>query len=864
MAKTSRIKQNLALQLTEGIRTFRDIHSHSLNELHQLADTLTATEQRLSTTLGITVETLYTNSADWIGIALQQAATWKENLDKLKDWYQWLQSYNKLNELGIGFIAEEYKEKNIPTDLLTSSFCKSFYQAVIHYIIAKEPTLELFNGKIFNDIIAKYKQVSANFEDITKKELFARLASNIPSFTHEAIQSSEVGILQKNIRNNARGISIRKLFDQIPTLLSRMCPCMLMSPISVAQYIDTDADKFDLIVFDEASQMPTYEAVGAIARGKNVVIVGDPKQMPPTSFFSVNTIDEDNIEMEDLESILDDCLALSIPSKYLLWHYRSKHESLIAFSNSEYYDNKLMTFPSPDNIESKVRMVAVDGYYDKGKSRQNQAEAQAVVDEIARRLRSEELRKKSVGVVTFSVVQQALIEDLLSDLFIFHPELETFALECEEPLFIKNLENVQGDERDVILFSVGYGPDAEGRVSMNFGPLNRAGGERRLNVAVSRARYEMIIFSTLRSDMIDLNRTSSIGVAGLKRFLEYAEKGTKRILNTSTSIQPSEEETSIEKIIADKLRSLGYTVHTDIGCSGYKIDIGIVDTQNPSNYQLGIICDGKNYRRTKTVRDREIVQNNVLKALGWNICRIWTMDWWEKPDEVIASIQTAIVQGMKAPKPVVVQEKQEKEEERVQEKPMQLKSAYTSPSPIFVQNYNSTKVSSYHYASDDIFAAENKPILIAQIRKIVENEAPISKALLGKKILSEWGISRLGPRIDAYLETIFDTLHLYRIEHDGLVFCWKDEAQYRSYTEYRPDSDRDAADLPPEETANAIRQILTDSISLPLPDLIKACAQIFGFARMGSNIEASMLRGIQEAVKKNYARVENGRATIIG
>ena len=864
VAKTSRIKQNLALQLTEGIRTFRDIHSHSLNELYQLVDTLTATEQRLSTTLGITVETLYTNSADWIGIALQQAGIWKENLDKLKDWYQWLQSYNKLNELGLGFIAEEYKEKNIPTDLLTSSFRKSFYQAVIHYIIAKEPTLELFNGKIFNDIITKYKQVSANFEDITKKELFARLASNIPSFTHEAIQSSEVGILQKNIRNNARGISIRKLFDQIPTLLSRMCPCMLMSPISVAQYIDTDADKFDLIVFDEASQMPTYEAVGAIARGKNVVIVGDPKQMPPTSFFSVNTIDEDNIEMEDLESILDDCLALSIPSKYLLWHYRSKHESLIAFSNSEYYDNKLMTFPSPDNIESKVRMVAVDGYYDKGKSRQNQAEAQAVVDEIARRLRSEELRKKSVGVVTFSVVQQALIEDLLSDLFIFHPELETFALECEEPLFIKNLENVQGDERDVILFSVGYGPDAEGRVSMNFGPLNRAGGERRLNVAVSRARYEMIIFSTLRSDMIDLNRTSSIGVAGLKRFLEYAEKGTKRILNTSTSIQPSEEETSIEKIIADKLRSLGYTVHTDIGCSGYKIDIGIVDTQNPSNYQLGIICDGKNYRRTKTVRDREIVQNNVLKALGWNICRIWTMDWWEKPDEVIASIQTAIVQGMKAPKPVVVQEKQEKEEERVQEKPMQLKSAYTSPSPIFVQNYNSTKVSSYHYASDDIFAAENKPILIAQIRKIVENEAPISKALLGKKILSEWGISRLGPRIDAYLETIFDTLHLYRIEHDGLVFCWKDEAQYRSYTEYRPDSDRDAADLPPEETANAIRQILTDSISLPLPDLIKACAQIFGFARMGSNIEASMLRGIQEAVKKNYARVENGRATIIG
>ena len=421
IAKVSQIKQNLSAQLTEGIQTFRDIHAHSFNELYQLADTLTATEKKLSGMLGISIEELYTDSADWITIALSKARTWKENLDKLKDWYQWLQAYQTLHSLGIGFIATEYKEKNIPTGQLTDSFRKSFYQAAIRYIIAKEPTLELFNGKIFNDIIAKYKQISAKFEETTQRELFARLASNIPSFTHEAIQSSEVGILQKNIRNNARGISIRKLFDQIPTLLSRMCPCMLMSPLSVAQFIDTDADKFDLIVFDEASQMPTYEAVGAIARGKNVIIVGDPKQMPPTSFFSVNTIDEDNIEMEDLESILDDCLALSIPSKYLLWHYRSKHESLIAFSNSEYYDNKLMTFPSPDNIESKVRIVNINGYYDKGKSRQNRAEAQAVVDEIARRLRSEELRKKSIGVVTFSIVQQALIEDLLSDLLSFTP-----------------------------------------------------------------------------------------------------------------------------------------------------------------------------------------------------------------------------------------------------------------------------------------------------------------------------------------------------------------------------------------------------------------------------------------------------------
>jgi len=882
IAKVSQIKQNLSAQLTEGIQTFRDIHAHSFNELYQLADTLTATEKKLSGMLGISVEELYTDSADWITIALSKARTWKENLDKLKDWYQWLQAYQTLHSLGIGFIATEYKEKNIPTGQLTDSFRKSFYQAAIRYIIAKEPTLELFNGKIFNDIIAKYKQISAKFEETTQRELFARLASNIPSFTHEAIQSSEVGILQKNIRNNARGISIRKLFDQIPTLLSRMCPCMLMSPLSVAQFIDTDADKFDLIVFDEASQMPTYEAVGAIARGKNVIIVGDPKQMPPTSFFSVNTIDEDNIEMEDLESILDDCLALSIPSKYLLWHYRSKHESLIAFSNSEYYDNKLMTFPSPDNIESKVRIVNINGYYDKGKSRQNRAEAQAVVDEIARRLRSEELRKKSIGVVTFSIVQQALIEDLLSDLFIFYPELETLALECDEPLFIKNLENVQGDERDVILFSVGYGPDAEGRVSMNFGPLNRAGGERRLNVAVSRARYEMIIYSTLRSDMIDLNRTSSIGVAGLKRFLEYAEKGTRSTIS-SVPRQLSEATASIETIIADRLRSLGYTVHTDIGCSGYKIDIGIVDTENTSNYQLGIICDGKNYKRTKTARDREIVQNNVLKALGWDIYRIWTMDWWEKPDEVMATIQEAIarkksskVGSMAAAEinstPTEVAAPAPTAQITNNEISFVLKASPAAPekqaaSVLSTQNrieqkYKFAKITPYNYSPEDFFFTDSYSILLSQIRKIMESEAPISKSLLCKKILSEWGISRLGTRVEAQIETALDTLNIYRTEYEGLVFCWNDKEQCASYSIYRPVSDREATDIPPEEIANAIRQLLTDSISLPVADLIKACAQQFGFARMGSNIDAAMQRGIREAVKRNYAKIENERVTI--
>lgn len=853
ITKAARIKEELGRQLTEGIRAFKGVHEHALTELNQTISALASLEKCLTETLGITTGSLYPPSADWIDKAIEQLNQWYHNLDKLKDWYQWLLVRQKLNTLHIGYVAEEYKEKNIPTAEVWDSFNKSFYQSVVQHIIAQEPTLQLFKGKIFNDIIDKYRQLTTEFEKLTKQELCARLASNLPSFTREATQNSEVGILQKNLRNNARGISIRKLFDQIPTLLSRMCPCMLMSPISVAQYIDPESDQFDLIVFDEASQMPTYEAVGAIARGKNIIIVGDPKQMPPTNFFTTNSVDEDNIEMEDLESILDDCLAMSIPSKYLLWHYRSKHESLIAFSNSEYYNNKLLTFPSPDNIESKVKLVAIQGFYDKGKSRQNESEARAVVDEIARRLRDQELRKKSIGVVTFSAVQQTLIEDMLSDLFVYYPDLEILALECNEPLFIKNLENVQGDERDVILFSVGYGPDANGRVSMNFGPLNRTGGERRLNVAVSRARYEMTIYSTLRSDMIDLNKTSAVGVAGLKRFLEYAEKGVqinvpKRNLNASN-------EASIENLVANKLRTLGYTVHTNIGCSGYKVDIGIIDPRNPSKYKLGILCDGENYKRTKTARDREIVQNSVLKMLGWNICHIWTMDWWENPEEVIATIREAL----EKPKEPTVEPRKLPLLEPVPE----LKTACRKTNNDSKQSYQTALLQPVDLPSEAFYYQENQGLVMSQIREVVSKESPISKSLLCKRVLSAWGISRLGQRLDSNFEHLFKETGYYRIEHEGLSFLWNSREQYESYTGYRPDSRRDAVDLPPEEIANGIKELLTNEISLPTPDLSRVCAQQFGFARTGSNVEAAVRRGMQEAIRRNYIRMENGRAVIV-
>ena len=422
------------------------------------------------------------------------------------------------------------------------------YKQCANYYISNDKELSFFQSILFEDKIKRFRKLCKEFEEVTRRELTVRLSTMLPALRKEASQSSDVGFLQKCIRNGCRGVSIRKLFETIPDLISRMCPAMLMSPLSVSQYLGTNWPQFDLVIFDEASQMPTCEAVAAISRGKSAVIVGDEHQLPPTSFFMAENFSEQHSESEDLESILEDCLALSMPQKYLLWHYRSKHESLITFSNRHFYKNSLMTFPSNDDMATKVSFEYVKGVYERGAGRNNKEEAKAVVKEIQKRLSDPQTASQSIGVVTFNVNQQSLIEDLLNDMLRKNSDLEVVAAQMHEPIFIKNLENVQGDERDVILFSVGYGRDKFGKVAMNFGPLNRDGGERRLNVAVSRARYEMKVFSSLKAEDIDLYRSNAKGVQYLKSFLEYAERGKIALMHMEYGVKKKAKDAFVESV----------------------------------------------------------------------------------------------------------------------------------------------------------------------------------------------------------------------------------------------------------------------------------------------------------------------------
>lgn len=563
---------------------------------------------------------------------------WSENRLLVKSWCQWSLRRRELAERGLMPVIDWMIRTGANGSAAASAFRKGVYHKLAEQLITTDPQLCLFNGMIFQEAISRYRTLAKEFKQLTKDELIIRLTSRVRKLlepTQSPTVKSELTFLKRNIANHGRGVSIRHIISRIQHILPDLCPCLLMSPISVAQYLplNTGSELADLVIFDEASQIPTSEAVGAIARGKSVVIVGDPRQMPPTTFFQANAVGDDEAEYDDMDSILDDCIALSMPSHYLTWHYRSRHESLISFSNANFYDGRLKTFPSADDRASHVEFIPIEGVYDKGASRSNRIEAETIVDEILRHYQDPSTANLSLGVISFSKVQQNLIEDILQERLNGHPALAKQLNASEEPLFIKNLENVQGDERDVILFSVGYGPDKDGNVSMNFGPLNISGGERRLNVAVSRARQRMKVFSSMHSEHIDLSRTKALGVVGLKNFLYYAEHGQQPEF---ASQQPDKAITGgLPALIAEQLRAKGYQVDTYVGRSSFRVDLAIVDPNDPEHYLVGILCDGKNYYATPTAREREIVQPSVLKGLGWNLERVWSVDWLEDSESVI-------------------------------------------------------------------------------------------------------------------------------------------------------------------------------------------------------------------------------------
>ena len=732
-----------------------------------------------------------------------------DNIDMLPSWAAYKNTAKELNEKGLTFITDAMESGKISGEQILSSFRKNVYRNFVQTNIPADEELSKFSASLLDESAAKFAMLTEEFAAATKAKIRHDLISRLPSQETEGPLALELMTFRRQTSGNIKRINLRSLFAEIPQLLKVVAPCMMMSPFTVSQYLSPEPDLFDLVIFDEASQMPTCEAVPSLARAKSAIIVGDPKQLSPTTFFMALGQDEEEMEAEDLDSVLDDCLSLGIPQKHLSWHYRSKHESLIAFSNIMYYSGKLCTFPSPDALDSKVKLVYIpDGMYDRGFTKCNKQEAEALVAEVVRRLKDERLRRSSIGIVTFSTPQQTYIERMLTKA-ITDNGLEEAAYEREEPIFVKNLENVQGDERDVIMFSVCYGPDRMGKISLNFGPLNQYGGWRRLNVAVSRAREEMVIYSSMRYSMIDLSRTNSRGVAGLKAFLEFAEKG-----RTSIAVKSDEmiiNKSGIGKYIAAELSNYGYDCRCDVGVSDFKIDVAVVDPKNKHNFILAILCDGES---RFSVKDRTVMQVQTLKRNNWNVIRLYSINFFNNPKREIKKIKEYLDK---------------------------LCSGGKTVSSGFKKPYRAAKLEEKTADAQYILSGEHDAEVIRAIKAVVTAEEPISAQFIIKRVLSSYGIFRYGVKLENKMTSLIEGCGYPSSDILGTRYYFRSD-KYSGFDRYRVEEGAQLraseADYTPYDVISLVKSILLNKVSMYSDELVVAVQREFKVPRLSDRFAA--------------------------
>jgi len=574
---------------------------------------------------------------------------------RLGEWTEFQDIRARLCQFGLETIVGEVLAGELTASDAERAYRGRFFRAWLDHVYRDDPALSRFRIDEHETTVAAFRQLDRDFVRGSYKRIRAKLLadSNRPRVgTISAPPSSEVGILLRQAGRKRKQMPVRQLLGRIPSVLQRLKPCVMMSPLAVSTFLDSPDVRFDVVIFDEASQVRPFDAIGAIYRGRQLVVAGDQQQLPPSNFFDRMDADDeghggedaDDESLTDFESILDVCCSLGLPRKRLRWHYRSRRESLIAFSNHFFYGNELVTFPSVLDTEgcSAVRLHYVnEGRWLPGKSGgYNPVEARATAELIARHY--DTYPDRSLGVITFNQRQQTAVKDSLEEIFRERPDLEARIKDCDsEELFIKNLETVQGDERDHIILSVGYGFDHANNFAMRFGPLNQVGGGRRLNVAVTRARFEAVLVSSVRADNIDLSRTQSQGAELLKSYLDFASRGVSAIHARISEMRDAECDSPFEYEVEQALLAKDLRVRRQVGCSGFRIDLALVHPQYPGRYVLGVECDGATYHRSATARDRDRLRQEVLEGLGWRICRVWSTDWLRDPQRQIQRILSA-------------------------------------------------------------------------------------------------------------------------------------------------------------------------------------------------------------------------------
>ena len=736
---------------------------------------------------------------------------------------------------GLSDFLDAVENANYPEGTLTDVFMKSFYYAWFEYACSQIPEIGGFRATQHEDRIATFRELDAHQLPVDQMRIRQKLISAMPKEQTFGRAADEMSILQHELGKKRNIMPLRRLFRSIPNLLLRLKPCLMMSPLSVAYFLEAETYQFDMVIFDEASQIFPQDAIGAISRGKQVIITGDSKQLPPTSFFVASTNNPVDGDSEDeytddvvYDSILEEASGC-LPSHSLLWHYRSRYEDLISFSNRQIYQNSLITFPSNATglADTGVEYVYVeDGVFE---NRRNLQEADRIVSLIHSHIQNHP--ERSLGVIAFSENQQSAIEEALEEFRLRHPELEGFFDENREnPFFVKNLENVQGDERDTILFSIGYGKNARGRMYLRFGPLGHPGGERRLNVAITRAKFNVKLVGSILPEDIPLDSIHSEGVRMLRSYIQFA---MHRPSTVNAAEKQFDQPDGFKEMVADYLKEQGYIVHTDLGSSDYTIDIAVEHPDLPGQYLAGIECDGPVYRNARTVRDRDSLRAGVLEQMGWNMYRVWSTEWIRDPmgaqRRLLDFVQNCLIQfGQQA------QEEEIESTIDVNTESASGPSTLTHYDPNNPYGFQRYKLGDWTTIPRG--RANGQALLAQRILSVVKTEQPIHLDLLYRRLAGALGASKVIPSVrEAIDEAIRKPLRNQIQVRDGFAYLLPQSPVIVRYSPLgAPDRTMDQISIP--EIAAAMEQILSGAIGMDRNILIQETAKIFGFERLGPRI----------------------------
>lgn len=772
---------------------------------------------------------------------------------------------------------------------LLSAFDATWWWCLADRALREREVLANFDPQRYDRLLARFRRLDE--EEINSSR--RRVASFHRSTMPRPLACGQLGVLLNEFNKRTRHLPIRKLISKAGTAIQAIKPVFMMSPLSVATYLPPGALSFDMVVFDEASQVKPVEAFGALARANQAIVVGDDKQLPPTSFFEVvmeqhdsdDTDESDNaFTSGDKESILSLFKAKGAPETMLRWHYRSKHESLICISNREFYENRLIIFPSPfvNGHEDAADLGLVlehvpQGIYDRGRSRRNEEEARVVAQAVMRHAREQMAKPEAdwltLGVVAFSVAQAEAIADHVERLRREDDSCEKyFDPGRREPFFVKNLENVQGDERDVIFISVGYGKSADGTVTMNFGPVNAEGGERRLNVLITRARRRCVVFTNLTADDIDLSRSRGRGVQVLKSFLAYAQH---RRLSSVPFVSNREDNSPFEDAVYEALLALGYEVDRQVGVGGYYIDLAIKDRERPGRYLLGIECDGASYHSARSARDRDRLRQSVLESLGWRIHRIWSTSWFRNKREELERLQRAI-EAAKGGDGAGSSEEADgsagtcrepgSEHGEQDDCDKQARSGHehghspdhTGPGDVVNYVLSSPEVPRKRGLS---LGDVPQTVLLGLIRDVVQVESPVHVEDVYRRVADAYGVARVGSRIRDAL----DMAVLLGVQK-GVVVRKGDFLWWPGQQDVIP---RDRSNLPrgflnleriaPEEIAAAIRWVVSRSFGIDREEIPGAACRLLGFSRCSEGMRAQVERVLELEIQAGRLRVRSGQ-----